>query len=184
MKILLQKLYIAVLLLLTCFTAYGQQEILRNGEEHSRAKIYFSPTKNIKVRKLTLHNDSYITYYERATDKLEQISIMDMKMVSVKKGSHIFSYSLGGAVVGLGLSYLSSQTLIQFPVNGEFNQTNYMIGFVVGTTLIGAIIGALNPMWENLYVDKTKIKSRAQNNITPILSLNKQYKTLGFKIKF
>ncbi len=134
---MMKRSYLIGIVLFISIPVLGQQEILRNGKEYSRAKIYFSPTKSIKVRKMTLHDDSYITYYERATNNLERISIMDMKVVSVKKGTHVLGYSIGGAVVGLGLSYLSSQTQIQFPVNGDFNQTRYMIGFIAGTTILG-----------------------------------------------
>ncbi len=133
---------------------------------------------------MTLHDDSYITYYEKATNNLERISIMDMKMVGVKSGTHLIGYTIGGAVVGLGLSYLSSLTLIKFPVNGEFDQSKYMIGFTVGTTIIGGVLGILNPKWKNLYVDKTIIKSGNKTKIVPQISLGKNYKSIGIKIGF
>ncbi len=180
----MKRLYIIILLILTGLGGYGQQKFLKTNTIYKKSKIFLKPNKTIKAKNLIMSKDSFIGFHNKSTNKKEILPVEDIKMVSVKKGSHFFSYSIGGAVAGFGLALIATETLKSNPLREDFNYNAYIGGFTLTFAVIGGIIGSLYPKWESMFIDHLKLYSGNNLQINPQIDIHKDLKTIGLKINF
>ncbi len=172
-------LFITATLLFTflLFSAFGQKEYLVLGKKYSEAKIHKNNFKDLRVTSLELINDSTLTFTNKDTKKIEQLSTNNIRYLSVRKGSKALRFGLYGASVG-ALSVLAAVG----DSNGEYkDDLGLRITMIIGGCgVIGAGIGALIPKWKRKYINK-------ENHSTAFIlypGIYKNYYSLNLSITF
>ena len=135
---------------------FAQKEYLQPGKKYSNVKVYTNDYKTIKVSSLKQINDS-VDEFIGLSNNTEQLSLNNIKYLSVRRSSHALSYGLIGGGIGLFSSALAAADARAKYPDVKFNSASFILGFTLGCGAVGAIIGAMYPNWKRVYIKDNRI---------------------------
>lgn len=147
------------ILILFCSSSFAQKEYVQKNKNYTLARIYQKDNKILKVNNLELINDTVIIFKVVGTPQKEELSVSNVKYVSVKKGSKALPFGLMGAGIGLFSVAITHATHSSDPYTEDFNWAPMYVGFTVGCGVIGAFIGAFSYKWKRLYFQNNDLAS-------------------------
>jgi hypothetical protein len=155
----MKKIFSLFIIMVFCGSLFAQKAFIEKNKNYSLAKIYQKNYKILKVNNLKLINDSVITFKVVRASQTSELSVSDVKYVSVKKGTNALSYGLVGAGIGLFSVGITHLAYMPDPLYDDFNWAPMYIGFTVGCGAIGAFIGAFSYKWKRLYFQNNELIS-------------------------
>jgi len=182
----MKKICLLILLLLIGSFTNAQKKYLEKNKTYLSARIYEPGTGTMKVRKLTLINDSVLTFKIVTSldtaSRLTRLPTNQIKYVQVKKGTYAGAGALyGGSVMLLSALYAVLQVKNNPNLNSDgYNFAPIIFGLTGGGVVLGALVGVCFSRWETRYAPDF----RTAYNLRIAPYINKDYYALGIKANF
>lgn len=144
----IRRLSFTLSILLFAVYAFGQNNQLELGKKYSVVRVQLKNDQVIKAKDLKLLNDSTLDFYEFFSRQYETLKVLDVKSISVKKGTYAVTCGIAGGVTGLFTSLI-----LEVDSPYKFG-TGFGITFALGGALIGGVLGtalgASIPKWNTI----------------------------------
>lgn len=174
-----------IVLVFTITLCFAQtREILELNKSYSHAKIYKKNNEVIKVRNMTLVNDSTLNFKYDKTDNAESIALDDLRGLKVKYGTKAGRYALYGGGF-MALTSLLGWGRIESDPNMETKDNAGAIaaGFIVGGAAVGGLVGLAFPKWKSISIPRKKSVNTSLY-FSPVIGVQKNYYALSINVKF
>ncbi len=127
---------------ISCFAQFS-------GFTYPKAKLYLKDYSIVKVKKLEIGN-MIASFYNKATNKSETLSLENINLITIQKRSHVWEGAAYGAFTGAltGLLVDIGEDPLGRP--NEVTIEEY-IGITAVGAALGAIIGSFFPKWKQIY---------------------------------
>lgn len=147
LKIHYMKRIVFSLVFLTLTSLASAQTV--DHRSYKKAKIYLDNHQIIKVNNLEI-NSTEAAYLNAVNNKKEKISINNVNLIRVPKGSHIKE----GALFGAGTMALTALLIDIQPDPFGIEQKHgagFYVGLTAGGAAVGALVGSFFPKWKEIY---------------------------------
>ncbi len=177
-------IFLLLALLLAGSTLVAQKKYIVPNKTYSQAKINQTGKSPLEVKNLVLLNDTLLQYSSGSDGQntLYRISASSIRSISVKQGTRAGWWAIYGGSLGLVSSLTTLLQMRSDPYMGSLDIAwgPILLGFTGGGILVGALVGAFIPNWNNLYIPgKTGSISL---RLTP--GIGKDYYGMGLALKF
>ncbi|MDN5201350.1 hypothetical protein QQ008_08255 [Fulvivirgaceae bacterium BMA10] len=156
----------------------------KKDDTYNKGKIYLKDNRILSVKTLQI-TDEEVNFLHKENLTKGAVDLTDVKLIRVPKGN----YAGRGALYGGGLMTLSAiYALIKINsdpyVEPKENAGAILLGFIVGGTLVGALIGSASPKWATIYPKKNNSASSNKINYKAGISASTKHIGLSLRIGF
>ncbi|MDN5204524.1 hypothetical protein QQ008_24240 [Fulvivirgaceae bacterium BMA10] len=177
------KIFLVVILITTSGSPIFSQST-DSKRSYKRGKVYLHDRSILTVKNLSIDKSSLSFDYQNQSKKINY-ALDDIKMVRVASGN----YAGRGALIGGGTMLLASlRALSEIQRNPYLttkdNAGEIIAGFIVGGSLMGALIGMAFPKWKTIFPSNNETSRHKRPGISTGLSASQNYVGLKFCLNF